>query len=233
MQYEFVMSSTCTTTSLSKYITMMMCWWCWSSFVGWMHETATESTFALLRVRLNLEVLLVFDTVSYYRSLTLPCAIHTVQKHYNGDVLICLRWLNYIVLALDKQYVRLYCCGCAWTWRCYWCSINELWGRILTLLIRCLNTLPLQWRWQLTLRWPSFVEWCMELVLRWSLTNRLYVYILLKFDACCWRSMQYEVVMPPACYFAAQMHYNGNDDSALIFVCWMYGTGDIALDLNK
>ena len=87
--------------------------------------------------------------------------------------------LNYIVLALDKQYVRLYCYGCAWTWRCYWCSINELWGRILTLLIRCLNTLPLQWRWQLTLRWPSFVEWCMELVLRWSLTNRLYVYILL------------------------------------------------------
>ena len=33
-------------------------------------------------------------------------------------------------------------------------------------------------------------------------------------------------------YFAAQIHYNGNDGSALIFVCWMYGTGAV-LALNQ
>ena len=48
--------------------------------------------------------------------------------------------------------------------------------------------------------------------------------------------MQYEIVMYPGyscmCRFAVQMHYNGDDDSALIFVCWMYGTG-VALAVHK
>ena len=40
--------------------------------------------------------------------------------------------------------------------------------------------------------------------------------------------------MSPSCmrHFAVQMHYNGDDGSALIFVCWMYGTG-VALAVHE
>ena len=33
-------------------------------------------------------------------------------------------------------------------------------------------------------------------------------------------------------HFAVQMHYNGDDGSTLIFVCWMYGTG-VALAVHE
>ena len=140
--------------------------------------------------------------------MTLRCSVFVGWMHETG-----------IVLDLGEQIVRLHCCVCAWTWRCYWCSMNALWGRILTHLIRCSNTL--QWRWQLTLCRFSFVEWCMPRLLRWSLTNRSYVYILLKLDACYYRSMQYEIATSRSCATSMFIHYNDNDDFALIFVCWL------------
>ena len=48
---------------------------------------------------------------------------------------------------------------------------------------------------------------------------RLY-WCVLEFEACCyWCSMQYEVVMSPSC--AVQIHYNGDDGCAFIFVVCM------------
>ena len=52
-------------------------------------------------------------------------------------------------------------------------------------------------------------------------TNSSYVHIAW-IGRCYWCLMQYEVVISLSC--AVQIRYNGNGGSALIFVCWMYGT---------
>ena len=153
--------------SLSSFTVQIHCnnWWqlylCGCLFVGWIFvrwlnawngcrvgPKRTESTFVLLRMRLNLEVLLVFDAV-WGRSLTLSryiCCPNTLQWRWwlcvDASAFVgCMHWTG-VVLILGEQVVRLHCCVCAWTWRCYWCWVNALWwGRMLTLLI-C-------WRWRL------------------------------------------------------------------------------------
>ena len=47
--------------------------------------------------------------------------------------------------------------------------------------------------------------------------------VLLVFDAVCYRNATLNIYT----------HYNGHDGSALIFICWMYGTTNVVLTLNQ
>ena len=114
--------------------------------VCWMNGTIgterTVRTFALLCVRLNLKVLLVCDAIvcsnvkalttwlqrcSQYAVVISPLCIvapNTLQRRW----LLCLGWSSFVEwterLVLNEQFVRLHCCVCDWTRRCYWCSIQ-------------------------------------------------------------------------------------------------------------
>ena len=140
-----------------------------------------------------------------------------------------LRWSSLVecmhgtVLTLDEQRVRLYCCVCAWIWRCYyWCSINAVWGR--NLMLSKYTTIMVM----TALRWSSILECIMGPVSCWPWTNSAYVYI-----AWIWHVLlQYDVVIILSSSYAVQIHYNGDDGSAFIVVGWMYVMG-VVLTLDK
>ena len=78
------------------------------------------------------------------------------------------------------------------------------------------------------LRWSSILECIMGPVSCWPWTNSAYVYI-----AWIWHVLlQYDVVIILSSSYAVQIHYNGDDGSALIVVGWMYVMG-LVLTLNK
>ena len=80
----------------------------------------------------------------------------------------------------------------------------------------------------------AFVE-CMGWVSCCPWTNSSYVRIavwVLEFEGVIgWRSMQYPCGRNAT--LIIYTHYNGNDGSALIFVCSMYGTTGVVLTLNQ
>ena len=73
-----------------------------------------------------------------------------------------------------------------------------------------------------------FVRWTYETDVVLSLDGqavRLHCCVCARMRSCYWCSMQYVVVISPSSY--------GNDGSALIFVCWTYGTTGVVLALNQ
>ena len=103
------------------------------------------------------------------------------------------------------------------TW--YW-----LWGRNFT---RTYTTMAMT-----VLHWILFDE-CIWNGCRIVPGRTARTFVLLGFDTCYIvdRSTQYEVVISRSC--ALQIHHNGDDGSALIFLCWIYGTGVGRVDSGR
>ena len=76
-----------------------------------------------------------------------------------------------------------------------------------------------------TLRWYLCVDWMHEtgvVLARNEQRVRLYCYVCTWTWRCYWCLIQYGVVVLPSCaIYAVQIHYNGNDDSALIYLRWL------------
>ena len=124
-----------------------------------------------------------------------------IQILYNGDggsALIFVYKMYGTVAAssaLNEQRVRLYCCVCAWIWRCYWCSMQYEF-----VIVRACDILPSKHTTMamMNLRWP--VE-CMQWVSCWPETNSMYVCITVWLCAWTWRRYwrtQYEVLVSPS-----------------------------------
>ena len=164
-----------------QYTTMAMAALRWYSFIK-----CVGSTFVLLRVRLNLTLLLMFDAV-WVRN----CACmryFAIQTHYNGDDESALTgWMHAmgVVLARNEQHVRLY--YCAWTWRRYWCTQYEVLVSPSSWCAVQIYTLQLRWR-RLCVDLHSLFE-CMERV-----SIRAYVCI-----SVCARSLEFEAIIGVRC----------------------------------
>ena len=164
-------------------------------------------------------MLLVINAVWGRRNLALVC-IHCIDLHSFDECMervLCWSWTN-------SAYVYI-----AWMWHVL-LVIDAVWGRNLT-FTRCSNTLCTIIT---AVRWSSFVGWIMARVSCWCWTISKYVCIATCVGTCYWCSMyavcgrnHLTLTCCPPEYTTMAMH----DNYALIFVCWMYGTGVVlALD---
>ena len=63
---------------------------------------------------------------------------------------------------------------------------------------------------------------------------RLYCYVCTWTWRCYWCLIQYGVVVLPSCaIYAVQIHYNGNDDSALIYLRWLNALNGCCVDPGR
>ena len=109
------------------------------------------------------------------------CAVPTHCNDNDGSVVILADWMyaTGVVLALDKQLVRSYCCVCTWIGRCYVLAIDAIWSCNLTLVHTSYTTITMT-----GLHRSS----CMQCISFWPWANSAYVYnawiyVLLVFDA--------------------------------------------------
>ena len=213
-----------------QYTTMAMAALRWYSFIK-----CVGSTFVLLRVRLNLTLLLMFDAV-WVRN----CACmryFAIQTHYNGDDESALTgWMHAmgVVLARNEQHVRLYYCVAV--------RLNltallayAVWGLSLTLMMCCPNiytTITMT----TTLCWSSFLVWMYGTGVNQGVRLYFCVRALSWIWSYYWCSMQYVrdcIVISPSCAIFSEyttmamiaLHWSS-------FVRWMYDTG-VVLTLNK
>ena len=151
-------------------------------FVRWTYETGVVLSLDEQLVRShcwvcsNLKVLLVFDTV---RDCNATLIIYTYYYGNDGSVLIFVCWMHGpdVVLVLNQQLVRLYCCVCLnlkVLVISVWCIVIQGNVTLMHALFCCPNTLRTMA--MTALRWSSFVE-CMEWVLRWPCANSACVFI--------------------------------------------------------
>ena len=143
-----------------------------------------------------------------------------------------LRLLNYgtgVTLTVHEQRVRLHCFVCALELelRVYW-QYQEviIWASYAISLSTYTTIMAMTALCRL-----SFVE-RMERVSCCPWTNRPYVRI-----AVCCSNLKVSLVFDTVCgrnvTLIIYTHYNGNDGSALIFLCWMYGTTVVVLALKQ
>ena len=137
----------------------------------------------------------------------------------DGSALIFVRWMYEMGAVLARP---------GWTGRTFVLLrvslklkvslvFNTVWGRNFILIYYATMAMTV-------LHWTSFDE-CIWNGCRIVPGRTARTFVLLEFDTCYIvdHSTQYEVVSSRSC--AVQICYNGNDGSALIFVCWMYGMG--------
>ena len=131
----------------------------------------------------------------------------------------------------NSAYVCIALCALELEWRVYWRSMQYY-----EVIISASYAISLSTYTTITTMMALCSSWFVERMERVSCcpwTNRPYVRIavcvcsnlkvLLVFDAVCGRNVTLIIYT----------HYNGNDGSALIFVCWMYGTTGVVLALNQ
>lgn len=203
-----------------QYTTMAMAALRWYFFIK-----CVGSTFVLLRVRLNLTLLLMFDAV-WVRN----CACmryFAIQTHYNGRLNACngcrvgpkRTACTFVLLRLNLTALLAY----------------AVWGLSLTLMICCPNiytTITMT----TTLCWSSFLVWMYGTGVNQGVRLYFCVRALSWIWSYYWCSMQYVrdwIVISPSCAIFSEyttmamiaLHWSS-------FVRWMYDTG-VVLTLNK
>ena len=151
---------------------MAMTGLCWSSFIECMKWVSCWRALDEQRVRLYCLNTCYWWSIQFEIVTSPPNALQWWWR-----VCVDLRFLNVwngVVLSLDKQTVRLYCCVRARIWHLLF-IFDPLCGRTHLTLTCCPNTL--QWQCMTTWRWSSLVE-CMERLSFWPWTNSMYVLLL-------------------------------------------------------
>ena len=118
----------------------------------------------------------------------------------NDSVLIVAGWIHEtgvgVVLALDEQRVRLYCCTCARIWWYYWCST-----RFVDLISPSWCAVKMQYN---NGNDGSALMICEQIIVRLACTAAC----AHKFDgAISWRLVQYEVAISPSCAILLSKYY--------------------------
>ena len=157
------------------------------------------------------------------------CCPNTLQWRWRLCVDLRLLYLwNGVALAVHKQAVRLYFFVCAWTWMKGLLAFDAvLWGHNSASYAISLSTYTIYNNGDDD-SLLIFVRWTYGTGVVLSLDGqavRLHCCVCARMRRCYWCSMQYVVVISPSSY--------GNDGSALIFVCWTYGTTGVVLALNQ